>query len=195
MNGQVARLSFLQLRVDACQELFGKACPVSASEHEPVRTIVAHEQGAKIALASFGERVPADYESLRLGNFDLNPDASTPAAFVDRIQSFRDQALKAKLLGHPEQVLVRALQPFRDPDIWRRFSENVGKEFPPGRKRFLTRVFPIYKEKIEHVINKRHALLGAFLILKQLKGRSAFVIERDDLTRYCCHEYGSFMLK
>ena len=39
----------------------------------------------------------------------------------------------------------------------------------------------ISPNRIEDVINKRHALLGAFVNLKQLKGRRAFLIERDDL--------------
>jgi hypothetical protein len=41
--------------------------------------------------------------------------------------------------------------------------------------------FSIHKQKIEDVIKKRHALLGAFVILKQLKGRPTFLIERGDL--------------
>ena len=169
-----------QFCVDACQELFGEAGPDSAREHETVRTIVADEQRAEVFASSFGERVAADNELLTLGDFEFDPGAAAPAVLVDRIQSLRDQAFEAKLLRDPKQVLFEALQTFRDPDIWRRFFENVGKEFPPGRKRFLTQVFSIHKQKIEDLINKRDALFGAFVILKQLKGRPTFFIERSN---------------
>src|SRR4029077_17064133 len=130
---------------------------------------------------SFGECVAANNELLSFGQFDFDPGTAASAAFVERTQSFGNQPFEAKLLRDPEQVLFRALQTFREPDIWRPFFENVGKEFPSGRKRFLTQIFPIHKEKIEDVINKRPAFLGAFVNLKQLKGRPAFLIERDDL--------------
>jgi hypothetical protein len=34
------------------------------------------------------------------------------------------------------------------------------------------------QRKIEDIVNKRHALLGAFLNLNQPKGKPAFIIER-----------------
>jgi hypothetical protein len=53
-------LEFLQLPVDARQEVFGKAGPNSAGEHKSVRTIVADQQRAKVFPASFRQRKAAD---------------------------------------------------------------------------------------------------------------------------------------
>ena len=56
----------LQLCVDTCQELFGKARADSACEQKSLRTLVADEQGAKVFLIPSWERITADDEFLRL---------------------------------------------------------------------------------------------------------------------------------
>jgi hypothetical protein len=117
----------LQLCVDGCQAFFGKAGPDSAGKHKPVRTIVANQQRAKVFPASFRESVPADYELLGLGDLVLDPGTTTPAALVNRIQSFGDQPFEAKLLRDVKQVLFGTLQAFRDPDVWRRLFESVSQ--------------------------------------------------------------------
>jgi hypothetical protein len=100
----------LQLRVDACQEFFRKAGPDSAGELEPVRTLVANEQGTKIFPVPFGQRVTADYELARLGDVVFDPGTAAPAAFVERISSFGDQSLEAELLGNAEQFIFAAAE-------------------------------------------------------------------------------------
>jgi hypothetical protein len=67
---------------------------------------------------------------LSFGHFDFAPGTAAPAALLDRIQSFGDQPFETKLLRDQKQVLFRTLQSFREPDIWSRPLENVGKEFP-----------------------------------------------------------------
>ena len=57
----------------------GKAGPDSTN---PFRTIVPDEQGAEIFPVTFGQRVAADHERLGLGDFDFDPGAAAPAAFV-----------------------------------------------------------------------------------------------------------------
>jgi hypothetical protein len=59
---------------------------------------------------------------LSFGHFDFDPGPlRRPLALVDRIQSFRDQALETKLLRDPDQVLCGAKKFLRDPDIVGRF--------------------------------------------------------------------------
>src|SRR5262249_42677338 len=79
---------FLKLRIEIRQDLVRKTSADSAGEHEPVRTLVADQQGTKVFSASFGEHVAPDNELLGHGNFDLNPCPAAPTGFVDRIQSF-----------------------------------------------------------------------------------------------------------
>jgi hypothetical protein len=82
---------------------------------------------------------------------------------------FGNHAFETELLGYPEQLVLGALQFFGKPDIFRRFLENIGQQFTPSRERFIAQVFAIQEMKIEDVIDQRHALLGAFINLKQLK--------------------------
>jgi hypothetical protein len=53
----------LQLRVNACQEFFGKAGSDSAGKQKRVRTLVADEQGVEVFPGAFGQGVGADHNS------------------------------------------------------------------------------------------------------------------------------------
>ena len=68
IKGQVARLSFCNCASILARSfsLFGKARADSAGEQKSLRTLVADEQGAKVFLIPFWERITADDEFLRL---------------------------------------------------------------------------------------------------------------------------------
>ena len=70
----------LQLCVNTCQEFLGKAGPDPAREHEPIRTLVADEQGPEVFPISFRQRVPAYNELLRFSDLEFDPGAAGPAA-------------------------------------------------------------------------------------------------------------------
>jgi hypothetical protein len=99
--------------------------------------LVANEQGAKVFPASFGQRVAADNELLSFGQLDYDPGTTSTAAFVDRIQSFRDQALEAKLLGHPDQLLSAATKFLREPDIVGDFLRTLASNLRLALSGFL----------------------------------------------------------
>jgi hypothetical protein len=74
-----------------------------------------------VAPASFRQRVAADNKFLRLGDLEFDPGTATPAAFVNRISFFGDQALEAELLCDSEQIIFTAAEFVRELDILGRF--------------------------------------------------------------------------
>jgi hypothetical protein len=54
-----------------------------------------------------------------------------------------DQPLKAKLLCDPEQIIFTAAKVVREPDIFRRLLQKVGKEFVPGAERLVAQIFAL----------------------------------------------------
>jgi len=156
-----------------CASILGKSFsekpgPYSAGEHEPVWSMVADQQGTKMAPASFRQCIAADNEFLRLGDLEFDPGTATPAAFVERIWSFGDQSLETKLLRDPEQLIFGAAELIRKPDIFGQFLEHLSEEFAPGAQRLVAQIFPVQEEKIEDVIDQRGGS-RAFEYLEELE--------------------------
>ena len=96
-----------------------------------------------MAAGAFRECVPADNEFLALSDLEFDPGTAAPTAFVDRIWLFGDQALKAKLLGDPNQFISGAAEFPGEPDILRRFFNHLSKEFAPGAERLFAQILAL----------------------------------------------------
>src|SRR5438132_535767 len=99
INGQVGRLSFCSCASTLANSFSEN--PVPAGESKTIGTIVTNKQRAEIFTAPFGQRAAADNEFLLSCELDLDPGTAAPAAFVERVESFGDQALEAKFFGDP----------------------------------------------------------------------------------------------
>lgn len=132
-----------------------KACTGSSGEQEPARTVISNEQRAEVLVAALRRRVPADNEFLLADQFDFQPGGVAPAGFVERIRSFRDQALQLKLLHRSEKLVFIAAQLFRELDVFRSFLEQLGQQFTALNERPVAQVCTVQEEQIESVVNER----------------------------------------
>ena len=82
----------LQTTIQRLQGLFGEATTDAAGEQEPGGPVVADEQTTEVFAPATWWRIAADHEFLGSREFDLDPGAAAPAAFVDRGKSLGNQA-------------------------------------------------------------------------------------------------------
>jgi hypothetical protein len=66
-----------------------------------------------------------------------------------------NQSLEAELLRDPEQFFLGTAELVREPDVIRRFLEELRQQFAPSAQWFIAQIFAFQEEQIEDVIDQR----------------------------------------